>query len=64
MGEPREPTKPGHYWAKANFVKEHAQEWVIVEVSGNSVWVIGSNMPFDLADFTFGPEVTKPEGLE
>lgn len=58
-----QPTKPGYYWAKPNFVKE-APKWDVVEVRENEVFVFRGKLSFDLGDFTFGPEVTKPEGLE
>ena len=58
-----EKPRQGYYWAKANFVKE-APKWEIVEVSEIEVWAFRCEVPFDLDDFTFGPEVTKPGGLE
>ena len=54
-----QPKKHGYYWAKGEWV------WEIVQIdSGEHVWAIGLDVELDANDFTFGPEVTKPEGLE
>ena len=62
-----EPTKPGYYWAKR---KRYEEEWQIVRVSlwSSFTGLIGVDCFDDEGDrlehFTFGPEVTKPEGIE
>jgi hypothetical protein len=59
-----QPTKPGYYWAKPRW----KDKWAIVQVlprslkGGMVVYHFGTECR--LSDFTFGPEVTKPEGLE
>jgi hypothetical protein len=59
-----EPTKPGYYWAKF----QHYLDWKIAKVVSVNihgiVLMVGSETIYPLSDFTFGPEVIKPEGLE
>lgn len=59
-----EPTKPGYYWAKYG----PCSEWQIVEVFRGSRFdlrvSLNGAVTDRLQDFTFGPEVTKPEDLE
>jgi hypothetical protein len=60
-----EPTRPGYYWAKHT----RSPEWEIVYVNGTDgtfrVETFGpEDWTWPLSDFTFGPEVTKPEGLD
>lgn len=55
------PTKPGYYWAMAN---AKGFDWEIVRVSDDQVYVIDDEGLYFASDFTFCPEVTKPEWLE
>jgi|GEM_PF-6718290 len=62
MSQP--PTKPGFYWAKLD-----GGSWEIVEVRKDHHGTLvtdmtGTDDDFSISRFTFGPEVTKPEGLE
>ncbi len=61
--EMSEPTKPGWWWAKA----KHGG-WEVVEVRQTGawfeVWTVKDLTAALLSDFTFGPEVTKPEELD
>ena len=62
-----EPTKTGYYWAK-DAVGGGGEDWEIVRVWTSEGRLIcdawGGSTVWELSDFTFGPEVTKPEGLE
>lgn len=62
-----EPKKPGWWWAK----DKATGKWQVVEIfmtgdrEDQSLYVYamyGDGQFF--RDFTFGPEITKPEGLE
>jgi hypothetical protein len=60
-----EPTKPGYYWAK----RLHCGGWEVVRLwvsvrRGFEVLLVGTDISESADQFTFGPEVTKPEGLE
>ena len=55
------PTKPGFYWAK--WIIDN--RWQPVEFSTAAcVWVMETDVPYSAESFTWGPEITKPEGLE
>lgn len=56
------PTKPGFYWAR----RKGTQSWepVALNTFGESVWLFGDDHPREMTSFEFGPEITKPEGLE
>jgi len=55
-----EPTKPGWWWAKF----QDDELWQVVLVDDRMlVFVCGLDEKWHRSDFTFGPEVAKPEGL-
>ena len=54
------PTKSGLYWAK----EVGDNMLVIVELFNGKFWLHGSVKPYEASDFTFGPEVVKPDYLE
>ena len=49
----------GYYWAR----KVTPQEWEVVEVDGDNVWVIGECDCYEEDDFEFGDEIVCYEGL-
>lgn len=56
------PKKPGFYWAKIGDV------WLVANVV-DAFWGLGVRLPgrafnYEFSDFTFGPEVVKPDDLE
>lgn len=62
-----EPTKPGWRWAKDKI----GGDWQVVEIfttgdrDDQTLYVYASHGDGQFfRDFTFGPEVTKPEGLD